>query len=247
MLDCTVSALKAKSIEGGQLLLTPLLGPRTDEPVVYGLASGPITIESATLATTGKVTRGCKMENAIETNFVVNNRFTLILAQEHSSFGTAQYIEDRINEEYRMGLGTSAASASQVAAPAHAIDQIHIEVEIPETYIKRPIQFISLMLDVPVINLRGNKRVVIREREGVVIIGEDVTISPVAISHKNISITANAKGGSADGPFKGVTTNGNAADQPTLQSLVSALNTLSVPNDDVIAIIKALKRRQSLR
>lgn len=205
MLDCTISAIKAKSIEGGQLLLTPLVGPRSDNPTPYALASGPISIESASMPTSGKVSRGCKMEQAIQTNYVENNRFTLILAQEHSSFNTAQSIEDRINEEYKIGLGTSGGSYSQFKPIARALDQLHIEVDIPETYRERPIQFISLMLDVPIVNLRGSKRVVIREREGIVIIGDDVTISPVAISHKNISISTNSK--DSGGPFVGTTTN----------------------------------------
>ena len=46
-LSCKVSAIGAKSLEGGNLMLTHLLGPRADRPVVYGLASGPIVIDSA--------------------------------------------------------------------------------------------------------------------------------------------------------------------------------------------------------
>ncbi len=45
-LDCTISALSAKSIEGGTLMLTPLVGPRADRPTVYALAQGPITISN---------------------------------------------------------------------------------------------------------------------------------------------------------------------------------------------------------
>jgi flagellar P-ring protein precursor FlgI len=243
MLDCTVSAVKAKSIEGGQLLLTPLLGPRTDKPTVYALANGPIVIDSRALPTSGKVAKGCKMEAAVQTNFVSNNKFTLILNQEHSSFGTSQYIEDRINEEHRIGVGMSQTGSSQVQPPARAIDPMHIEVDIPAIYQSRPIQFISLMLDIPVLNLRGSKRVVIREREGLVIFGEDVTIAPVAISHKNISINANTKSSSA---FVGTSTAGAPSQNPTLQSLVNALNLLSVPTEDVISIIKALKRQGNL-
>jgi flagellar P-ring protein FlgI len=255
LLDCTISAVKAKSIEGGQLLLTPLLGPRSDQPVVYALANGPITIEDRNVPTTGKVSKGCKMETSIMTSYISNNKCTLVLSQEHSSFGTAQYIEDRINEEYQLGVIDSATSPGNIGngnsksslgwLPARAIDQTHIEVEMPPVYRESPIKYISAMLDIPLINLRGNKRVVVREREGIIVIGEDVTISPVAIAHKNFSISTNSKS-SSSGSFVDVTTVGQPDQQPTLQSLVNALNKLAVPADDVIAIIKTLKRQGNL-
>ena len=57
-LDCTISALSAKSIEGGTLMLTPLLGPRADRPTVYALAQGQITLPNPSIPTGGTVHRG---------------------------------------------------------------------------------------------------------------------------------------------------------------------------------------------
>ncbi len=244
-LDCTISSIKAKSLEGGQLLLTPLLGPRSDTPTVYALASGPLKIENIAIPTTGKVPGGCKMEVSVETSFLSEDVFTLILEPEHSSFGTAQYLEDRINEETQLASFNSPGD-SQIETAAKAIDQMHVQVRVPTTYRQRPVQYISLMLDLPVVNLRGNKRVVIREREGVVVIGEDVTISPVAISHKNLTISTGGNTPTSGGTFKPVSTEASGTEQPTLQNLVKALNVLDVPTEDVIAIIKALKSQGNL-
>ena len=241
-IDCTVSAIRAKSLEGGQLLLTPLLTPRVDSPQVYALASGPVAVPAGGVPTAGQIGRGCKMEQAVLTEFVSNDSITLVLQAEHSSFATAQYIEDRINDEYRVSFASSQPSSGlQVAAKA--IDQMHVSVKVPEVYRDRPVQFISMVLDLPVVNLRGSKRVVIREREGLIVIGQDVMIAPVAISHKNLTISTAAPNA---GGFVGTTTDISDDAKTSLQSMVNALNTLSVPTEDIIAIVKALKRQGNL-
>ncbi len=137
------------------------------------------------------------------------------------------------------------ANAKPVAQDrvARAIDQMHIEVKIPAHYKDQPVNWASLILELPLSNLQPQKRVVIQERSGVIIIGEDVSIAPVAISHKNLSISTKGKGS-----FKGVDSASGADPQnrPKLQHLVDSLNLLAVPNEDVIAIIKALKHQGNL-
>ncbi len=71
---------------------------------------------------------------------------------------------------------------------AEAIDPRHVEVTIPKYYRDAPVKFMSLVMGVPLRYLQNKKRVYINEREGVVVIGEDVLISPVAINHKNLAI-----------------------------------------------------------
>jgi flagellar P-ring protein precursor FlgI len=247
-LNCTVSAVSAKSLEGGVLLLTPLLGPRADQQTVYALAQGPIVLEDVRLPTSARIERGVKCEANIVNEYVANDRITLVLDPNHSSFTTAQYIEDTINDFHRNGLSsvglTGQLNSSQTSQPlAIALDQVHVEVRIPDNYLQRPVQFVALVMDLPLANLRNNKRVVIQEREGVVIIGEDVTISPVAISHKNLTISTRIPASTA---FVGVESSDPANERPKLKNLVDSLNKLAVPTDDIIAIIKALKRQGNL-
>lgn len=94
--DCSISALSAKSLEGGNLVQTLLLGPRGD--VVYGIANGSITLDNPKIPTTGRIANGCKMEQSVKNPFVQSNRVTLVLHPTHSSFATAQIIADRIND-----------------------------------------------------------------------------------------------------------------------------------------------------
>ena len=258
-LHCKVNAISAKSIEGGSLMLTPLLGPRADQPVVFALASGPITMEDPKVPTAGKVVQGCKMEMTVANEFVAGNKVTLIVDPSHRSIDTSQTIEDVINDFHKKGItGPSRPNGmSQLVDTsdlAKAIDQTTIEVTVPPAYRERPVAFVSLILDLQLLGLHNRKRVYIQEREGVVIIGEDVTIAPVAISHKNLTISTRGSQGSVngfvpvssqDGTLIGPTAANNKG-RPTLKNLSDALNTLNVPTSDVIAIIKALKRQGNL-
>lgn len=249
-LNCTVSAISAKSLEGGNLLLCNLIGPRADVPVTYALAQGPITIDDKRTPTSGKVVGGCKMEQTIKNEFVLNNKITLVLNPEHSSFTTSQNIEDMINQYHNSLSNTASRSnSSQTRSSgsndlARAIDQMHVEVTIPTFYRDRPVQFVSEIMDLNLVNIQNQRRVVIKEREGVIVIGEDVTIDPVGITHRNLSVST--RGGSVGNGFVGVSSQDGKNVRPTLKNLVDAMNVLAVPTDDMIAIIKTLKRSGQL-
>lgn len=246
-LSCKVSAIGAKSLEGGNLMLTHLLGPRADRPVVYGLASGPIVIDSAKVPTSGKVVDGCKMELAVVNEFIAGNKISLIVDPDHRSIATSQNIEDSINEYQSSVDSTSAKSnannygKAEKNKTAKAIDQTTIEVTIPGIYKEYPVQFVSLVLDLKLLNLQNKKRVYIDEREGVLIIGEEVSIAPVAISHKNLNISARGPT-KPKGSFVSMSSKDGDAERPTLKNLTDALNVLAVPTADQISIIKALKK-----
>jgi flagellar P-ring protein precursor FlgI len=92
-------------------------------------------------------------------------------------------------------------------------------------------------MDVQLRYVQNARRVVINESEGVVIVGEDVLIAPVAITHKNLTIEARP----GQDAFVGVDIENPNQPRAKLKNLTEALNKLDVPTDDVISIIKALK------
>ncbi len=104
-----------------------------------------------------------------------------------------------------------------------------------------------MVLGLPLVVGNKNRAVVIREREGVIAIGEDVTIAPLAISHKNLTISTRSNNSVSNG-FVGVGyEKGTAvAERTTLKELVNALNKLEVTSEDKIAIIKAIERQGNL-
>jgi flagellar P-ring protein precursor FlgI len=247
--SCTVSAINAKSLEGGYLVLTHMLGPRADQTTTYALASGPVTLDDPKVPTSGRVVNGCKMEQTVQNPFVQDNKVTLVLTPNHSSFATSQLIADKINrydEQGGTGNPTNSSATRSTRSTqkiATAIDQTHVVVQIPDIYVNEPVEFVSMILNLPLINLANQKRVYINEREGVVVIGEDVTFAPVAVSFGNLTFAPRGNASPAGG-FVGLPK--ETPENPKLKSLVDGLNVLNVPTADIITIIKGIYKQGNL-
>lgn len=242
-LDLVVNAISAKSLEGGYLMLTPLLGPRADSPTVYAVAEGPLRISDNGSATTATVHQGAKMEATVRAPFHLDGKLTLIIDRDIADFDTSQRIEEAINSLPDFSLSQSPGeTVSPGGIPsARAIDQLHIEVQIPDIYRDNPIMFVSGMMAAPISLPSKSNRVVINEREGVVVIGEDVEIAPALITHQNLRIEAKGEPGLVP-----IDQMGRPGSNAKLKALADALNALDVPAADLIAIIKALKRKGDL-
>jgi len=185
------------------------------------------------------------MESSVPASFQKDGKITLILQRNFASFDTAQRIEDEINGLASLAFRSSMQMgsdrfAAQTRPTARAIDQLHVEVEIPELYRENPIKFISVLLDTTIQVSSQSARVVINEREGVVVIGKDVELAPVLIAHRNLRIEAGGRGmvpvGESNDPASAV----------KLKALADALNALDVPTTDLIEIIKTLQRKGDL-
>lgn len=242
LLDCTVSAIDAKSLEGGQLMATPLLGPRADQPLVYALAEGPLTISDGSPPTVARLRLGARMQTTIQAPFQNNGVATLVLDPDIADFQTIQLIEDQINT-YNNMIGSAPPDSSRKLL-ARAIDQLHLEVTIPEAERENPIMFLSLILNLRIDLPSNGNRVVINEREGVVVIGEDVRIAPALVTHKNLRIEATAE--NVLKPLDPESALTQADPNPKLKALADALNALDVPTADLIEIIKVLKAKGDL-
>jgi flagellar P-ring protein precursor FlgI len=238
VLNVTVAnAMNAKSLAGGYLLTTPLLGPRPGSDRVYAFASGPVDLQDAVQPLTGKIHNGCRLEEDFHNVYTNDGKITLVLDKNHASFQTAQDIADVIKNQPDFRDGSS---SEEMAA---AKDQVNIEVKIPEKYATDPVLFVSLVLNQRLFNTDNEARVVINERAGAIVIGANVEIGPVAVTHKNLTIEV----------APGVLANefvpldpGSNKDTTKLQALVEALNAVKVPTPDIIEIIKGLERNGQL-
>ncbi|MGI8978892.1 MAG: flagellar basal body P-ring protein FlgI [Pirellulaceae bacterium] len=232
LLDCTVSAMSAKSLAGGHLLLTEMRGPRPDDKTVYGLAKGQISLDDAASPQTGRVTQGLQVETRFQNEFVRNGKLILVMNKDHASFQNTNYLADRINSQPDLGY-----------KGARAIDQVKIEVNIPPLYLDNPAQFAGLLLDTRIARFQTDTKVIINERKKAVIVGADVEIGPVAVMHKNRLIQTG--GAETTGEFVPFDMVGDGT-KTKLTALVDALNALKVPAEDVIDIIMMLKHKQAL-
>lgn len=232
LLDCTVSAISAKSLAGGMLLLTEMRGPRPDDKAIYGLAKGQISLDDAASPQTGRISLGMQVESRFQNEFVKNGKLTLVMNKDHASFQNTIYLADRINSQPDFGYKA-----------AKAIDQVKIEVTIPPLYTENPAQFAGLLLDTHVARFQTDTKVIINERKKAIIVGADVEIGPVAVMHKNRLIQTG--GAEATNEFVALDPAGDGS-KTKLTALVDALNALKVPAEDVIDIVKMLKHKQAL-
>ncbi|MBN2467050.1 MAG: flagellar basal body P-ring protein FlgI [Deltaproteobacteria bacterium] len=180
-LDCTVSSIgDAESLEGGVLLLTPLVAVDGN---VYAVAQGPVSVGGFSAGggggkiqknfpTVGRVVGGALIEKEVDSNF--NGKETLSLTLRHPDFTTVSRLEKLINRT----LDDHAA---------RTVDAATIEIAVPEKYSENIVALVSLLEGLD-INPDMASKVVINERTGTVVIGEKVRISTLAISHGNLSI-----------------------------------------------------------
>ena len=234
-IDCTLSAISAKSLAGGHLLLTPLTGPLPQQnPVVFALAEGPLTLDNETLLTTARIHGGCRLAEDFFNPFSENGQVTLVVDKDYAGFQVTQEIAEVINTRREL-LGGGEQTL------AKAIDQVNVEVTIPAAYRDHLVQFVSEILSLEMLELRTGSRVVIRERSGTIVIDGDVEIGPVLVTHKGVVVET---GGASANEF--VAVDSRSEENPKLKALLAALNAIRVPPEDKIEIIKALHRNGKL-
>ena len=180
-IDVEVSSLgDAKSLQGGTLLLTPLLGA---DGKVYALAQGPVSVggfaaEGAGARiqtahpTAGKIPNGAIVERIVEEGLNLNPKITLSLKE--ADFTTAYQISEAINDYLNGNY-------------AYPKDNRNIELKIPSSYRGKEVKLLAEIGNLE-ITPDTPAKVVIDERTGTVVIGENVIISKVAIAHGNLSI-----------------------------------------------------------
>lgn len=223
-IDVTVSSLgDARSLEGGYLLLTPLKGPDGN---VYAVAQGPVSIgPQGSFPTTGVVTNGAIVEREVPVEISRDGVITIVL--DKPDFTTASRIVESINGAF--------------GNIAKAEDASRVEVRVPSSYRRDLISFISSLEELEV-TPDTPAIVVINERTGTVVMGENVKISKVAIAHKNFSITVGAAEGAQ--PVQGYMM--EFPEATTVGDVVKALNAVGATPKDIIAILQAIKEAGAL-
>ncbi len=213
-LDCHVSAISAASLEGGALLPTPLLGPAGSNRV-FAFSQGLLHLDDPTKPVTARIHKGCRLEaDFINKYLTEDGRFTLVLDQNHSSFEIVQDITEQINSQ-----ASTQALHRDDRDIARAMGPVNIEITVPDTYKDAPVSFVAQVLEMRIFNPQTKSKVVINERAETIVIGAEVQVSAVVLSHKNLVIEP--VGGAAAARFVDLdTTNAPVA---RLRDLVDAL------------------------
>ena len=249
-LDCVVSSIgTAKSLSGGTLFMTPLQGPEVPQQMrakgtqaasprgadsrVYGFAQGLLHVDGLP-PTVARIHKGCRLEEDFFNVFTKDGKITLVLDKDHADFQVAQDIAELINSQLNF--------QSQEGYLAKAINALNIEVTIPHQYRDDPVLFISQVMSLPTLEPHAEARVVINEKNGSVVIGGDVEIGSVVVTHKNIVVET----GDNTTASRFVPLDVERTSTAKLKSLVESLNAVKVPTEDIIDIIKGLERNGKL-
>ncbi|HCS23223.1 MAG TPA: flagellar basal body P-ring protein FlgI [Alphaproteobacteria bacterium] len=253
-IDVSISALgDSKSLQGGTLLVTPLLSA---DGQVYAVAQGPVSIAgfsakgdagsvTQNIPTTGRISAGAIVEREIP--FALEGQASTRLSLRNPDFTTARRIAAAINSHLKFPAAVAQNPAS-------------VEVKVPPGY---NAGLVNLLTDIEQLRIAPDQvaRVVIDERSGVIVMGKDVRISTVALAQGNLTIRITetpqvsqpqpfSEGGETvvvprtdiqvldDGEGKKLAV---LPEGVSLQELVTNLNALGVGPRDIITILQAIK------
>lgn len=256
--DVQVSSMgDAKSLEGGTLLMTPLVDSRG---ALYARAQGAISIGGFNIesqggdrirknyALVGRVPNGGALIQPSTISALPDSAIFLNLNQP--DFTTAFRISQAIDKQFGEHV-------------ALALNAVQVRIIIPAAYRTKVSEFISIIEGLKV-EPDVSARVVVNERTGTVVVGDNVTLSPVAIAHGNLRIEIQATPViSQPAPFS----QGQTVVVPQTQTTVTdsngrllymessanvrdvarALNALGVSPRDIVAIFQALKEAGALK
>jgi flagellar P-ring protein precursor FlgI len=181
-IDVVISSIgDAKSLQGGTLLLTPLQGVDNQ---VYALSQGPIAVGGYVASgqagggvtknhpTVASISKGAIIEREVPVR--LEDKKELFLALYNSDFTTAEKVKERINRFAGADL-------------ARSLDSGTVRVSIPEGHQANPAEWIAAIEKLEV-TPDAVAKIIVNERTGTIVMGENVRISTVAVAHGNLSI-----------------------------------------------------------
>ena len=266
-LDITVSTVgKAKSLRGGTLLMTPLLGADGE---TYAIAQGNLVVGGlgvtgqdgssvvVNIPTVGRVPRGATVEKLVETPFLRSDNIILNLHQ--GDFSTSLEVSNAINEIF----------GPDVAVP---LDASSIKVRSPKDPSQK-VAFVSLLENIEVEPSRPKAKVIVNARTGTIVIGGDVRVTPAVVTHGSMTVRVNEdqnvtpNNNVAMNSDQVVVTPGDATVTPDteigvdeevakafifdpgveLSEIVESINAVGASASDLVAILEALREAGSLR
>lgn len=257
-IDITVSSIgNASSLRGGTLLMTPLRGA---DGRVYAVAQGDLVVGgfgaqgsdgskiTVNVPSVGRIPNGASVEVAAPNPFMEGDIMTFNL--HNPDFTTAKRVRDEINRLLGPGV-------------ARSMDATSITVTAPRDPSQR-VTYLSVLENLQIEPAEAAARVIINSRTGTIVVGNNVKVSPAAVTHGNLTVTISenvevSQPNAFAGGRTAVTPDSNVditqekshmfkvGDSVTLDDIVSAVNRVGMAPGDLMAILEALKQAGALR
>lgn len=252
-IDVTVSAIgEASSLRGGTLIQTMLKGIDGN---VYAIAQGSLVVgglgvEGAdgskvvmNTPTVGRISNGAIVEREVPDDFLMSDSFVFNL--NRADFTTAKNVVDAINELYGDGTAVAEDSASvRVSAPRNPSDRV---------------AYLSTIENIEIEQGEDRAKIVVNSRTGTIVIGSNVKLKPVAVTHGGLTVTVSedprvsqpnsfSQGQTVVVPDSAISVEEKTGKMfkmdtgATLDDLVRAVNQVGLAPGDLMSVLEALDR-----
>jgi flagellar P-ring protein FlgI len=257
-IDITVASIgNAKSLRGGELLMSPLRGADGN---VYAVAQGSVVVGGVSasgksgssvqinISASGRIPNGASVERSVPNSF--NKPGDIVLNLDNADFTTAGHIADAINHLY--GAGT-----------ARPLDGGSVAVRGPADPSEK-VAWLGAIESLDVSPGDAPARVIVNSRTGTVVIGSDVRVTAAAVAHGSIQVTisenpqvSQPNAFSTGGQTTVVPNSAVSISQSgghmfkfgpgaSLDAIVRAVNQVGATPTDLISILEALKQAGAL-
>ncbi|MCD8522542.1 MAG: flagellar basal body P-ring protein FlgI [Saccharospirillaceae bacterium] len=257
--DVTVASLgNAKSLRGGALMFTPLKGADGN---IYAVAQGNLVVGgfgaegndgskiTVNVPSVGRIPNGASVEQTVPSHFSRGD--SLIFNLDQPDFTTARAMVERINT--LLGPGT-----------AEALDATSIRVSAPRDTSQR-VSYLSIIENLEIETGKERAKVIINSRTGTIVMGQNVMIEPVAVTHGSLVVTitedfqvaqpnALAGGETVVVPQTNINIDNGGESRMfkfgpgvSLDSIVKAVNEVGAAPGDLMAILEAMKQAGALK
>lgn len=246
-IDILVSSIgDAKSLEGGTLLLTPLSGL---DGRIYAVAQGAVGIGgkserggSANHPLAGVLLNGATVER--EVSYDLYNKINATLSLKESNFQNAIRIQRSINAAFATN---TQEGQTQITPIATAIDPRTIKLQRPQEM--SMVEFLARVQEIDIDAVKEDK-IIINERTGTIISGMGVEVTPIVVTHNNITIKVSnepitegdAINMGSGASFSETEAMVSAQNNPTIASVTRALQRMGATPKDMIAILETMKK-----
>ena len=266
-LDVTVSTMgAAKSLRGGTLLMTPMMGADGE---TYAVAQGNLVVGGlgvsgndgssviVNIPTVGRIPRGASVERMVDTPFLGSDELVLNLHQ--GDFSTAVSMTEAINNVFGQGV-------------AVALDATSVKVRAPSAP-EQKVGFLGLLENIEVEPASPSARVIVNSRTGTIVISGDVRVTPAVVTHGSLTVRVSEDTdvtqstnmvtndqGTVVTPGQTTTTQDSTItieEEPArafifdpgveLADIVDAVNQVGASAADLVAILEALREAGALR